>query len=210
MPQRMQRKSLQRVTLLFLFLLAVLSASRAAHAQAQASATRTAELSAFGGYTNSDSDYGRFRNNGGTIGVDFTRFFGWRIAPSFEARASYTTGIELKQASMLFGLRVQGGFKRYHPYGDFLYGATKITFQFPPSPRYIQDTASTVSYGGGVDIDLVSHFQAKVDFQGEYMNFGPNGTQPNNADFSLGPTLLTVGVVYRIPIRPHNKQSDKH
>jgi hypothetical protein len=205
MHQRKHCKSLQRVGLLFLFLFAVLSESRAARAQSDATATRTTALSAFGGYTNSDSDYGEKRNSGGTVGVDFTRYFRWRVVPSFEIRGNYTTGPDLKQESILFGPRLQMDLHRFHPYANVLYGATKIIFQSPQDPDYTYDVAPTISVGGGVDIDVTSHFQAKIDYQEEFMNFGPNGTQPNNADFTLTPTLLTVGVVYRIPFRARNR-----
>jgi Outer membrane protein beta-barrel domain len=207
MHQRKNCKSLQRASLFFLFLLVVLSEGRAARAQADPTATRTAALSAFGGYTNSNSDYGRYRNTGGTVGVDYTRYFRWRVIPSLEIRGNYTTGPDLKQGSILFGPRLQMDLHRFHPYADVFYGGTKIIFQFPPAPGYTYDIASTVSVGGGVDIDVLSHFQAKIDYQKEFMNFGPNGTQPNNADFTLTPSLFTVGVVYRIPFRARNFRS---
>jgi len=205
MPQPTHRTSLQRVCLLFLFLLAVLSKSYTAWAQADPTASRSSALSVFGGYTNSDSDYGRYRNTGGTVGADYTRYFGWRVAPSLEIRANDTNGPDLKQESILFGLRLQTDFRRFHPYADVLYGGTKIFFAIPPAPNYTYDIASTTSIGGGVDIDVIRNFQAKIDYQAEFMNFGPNGTQPNNADFTLTPKLWTIGVVYRIPFRGRNK-----
>src|ERR1700729_3958602 len=97
MPQPAHRKSLQRVCLLFLFLLAVLSESRAVWAQADPTASLSSALSVFGGYTNSKSDYGRQRNSGGTAGVDFTHYFGWRLIPSFEVRGNDTNGPNIKQ-----------------------------------------------------------------------------------------------------------------
>jgi hypothetical protein len=199
MHPRTHRKSLLRVSLLFLFLLAVLSEGRAARAQADPTASRTAAFSAFAGYTNSNSDYGRYRNTGATAGVDYTRYFGWRVAPSLEIRANDTTGPNIKQESILFGVRVQTDFRRFHPYADALFGGTKIFFAVPPTPHYTQDIASTTSIGGGIDVDVVRGFQVKFDYQGEFMNFGPNGTQPGNGNFTLAPTLLTVGVAYHIP-----------
>jgi hypothetical protein len=204
MHPRTRSNSLQWASLFFLFLLVVLSETRVALAQGDATATRTAALSAFGGYTNSNSDYARSRNSGGTVGVDFTRYFRWRVIPSLEIRGNYTTGPQLKEESILFGPRLQMDLHRFHPYADVFYGGTKIIFQFPPEPGYTYDISSAISVGGGVDIDVIRDFQAKIDFQQEFMNFGPEGIVPNNADFTLTPSLLTVGVVYRIPFRGHN------
>jgi opacity protein-like surface antigen len=211
MLHRRSRKSLQLAVLFSFSALIALSNVPAARAQATPGASRSAEISAFIGYTNSNSDYGRFRSNGGTIGVDYTRYFGWRVVPSFEMRANRTNGVDLTtQESILFGPRLHiDVLRRYHPYVDVLYGATKINFAVPLNPHYTSDQANTLSIGGGVDIDIIPHFQAKVDYQGEYMNFGPNGTQPNNADFTLAPTLFTVGINYRIPLHAHKSQSDR-
>jgi|GEM_PF-883378 len=210
MLHRRFRTSLQSAILFSFTALVALSNVPAGDAQAIPGASRTAELSAFAGYTNSNSDYGRFRSNGGTVGLDYTRYFGWRVVPSFEARANRTSGVDLTtQESMLFGPRLHIDVRRrFHPYVDALYGATKIIFAVPLNPHYTSDTAPTFSIGGGVDVDIMRHFQAKIDYQGEYMNFGSNGTQPNNADFTLAPTLFTVGINYRIPLHPHKSQAD--
>jgi len=188
-----------RIDLLLLLALTFLGTGTLARAQADATASRIAEVSAFVGFTHSNPDYGSARNSGFTAGADYTRFFHWRIVPSFEVRANYTTGLDMNQETALAGLRLHTDFHRFHPYADALIGATRITFAVPPAPGYIHDTAGATSFGGGVNIDLIRSFQAKVDFQEQFENFGPNGTLPGNANFTLSPTLLTVGVVYRLP-----------
>ena len=205
MHPRTRSNSLQWASLFFLFVLAALNGSRAAWAQADPTASLSTAFSAFGGYTSSNPDYGPNRNNGATVGVDYTHYFGWRLTPSFEARGNYTTGTVLKQGSILFGLRLQAGVRRFHPYADALYGVTKIVYKNPPFPSYTYDIGGTTSIGGGVDVDLTPALQAKFDFQSEFMNFGPNGIVPNNADFTLTPTLLTVGVVYHLPVHGRHK-----
>jgi hypothetical protein len=204
MHQRTFGEPLQWVGLLFLLLLAA-SSQTAARAQQLPTASRSMDIFAFGGYTFSQPDYGP-HENGVTAGVDFTRYFKWPVVPSLEIRGNYTTGPVIKEKSILFGLRLHTNFKRFHPYADALYGGNKINFVIlPRGPTYTYDIASAISVGGGVDIDLVNNFQAKFDFQNQFMNFGPNGTQPNNGDFTLTPRYWTGGVVYRIPFRRHKE-----
>ena len=194
-------KSPRALITLSLFVLAALSAAPA-RAQRDSSASKSAEISAFGGFTNLNSDYGS-RNNGITLGADYTRFFHFPVAPSFEVRANRTSGIGLTEESVLFGLRLEAPFRqRFHPYATVLYGGTKIIFKTPPSPTYTYDQSSATSIGGGIDVDVTRNFRAKFDYQQQFENFGPNGTQPNDADFTLTPAGFTVGVVYRIPFKP--------
>ena len=209
MQLRMNAKPFS-VTLFLLLVLVALSEGPVARAQGLPAATRKADITVFGGYTYSNPDYGAERNNGGVVGADYTRYFGWRVAPSFEVRANYTTGFEMDQETVLAGLRLKTDIRRrFHPYANFLAGGTKITFHFPLNPRYLTDTATAYSVGGGLDVDVYRSFGLKVDYQEQFENFGPNGTQPNNADFSLSPTHFSAGIVYRIPFGAHKKQNYK-
>ena len=184
---------------LSLLLLAALSAAPLACAQKEGTATKSAEISAFGGFTDIDSDYGT-RNRGFTLGADYTRFFHFPVAPSFEVRANHTSGISLTEESILAGLRVEAPFRqRFHPYVTALFGGTKILFKFPPSPTYTYDTAPAFSLGGGVDINVTRNFRAKFDYQQQFEDFGSNAFNPN---FTLTPAGFTAGVVYRIPFKP--------
>jgi hypothetical protein len=198
MRQRPYCEPLQWVGLLFLFLLAASSQTRA-RAQALPTASRSMDFAAFGGYTHSSSDFGAFNNNGGTVGVDITRYVRWRVAPSLEVRANYTSGPTIIEKSILAGIRLDTNIRRFHPYVDGLFGGSKIIFAHAPQPGYTYDIGTVYALGGGVDIDLLRNFQAKVDFQNEFMNFGHNGLKPANEDFTLTPPLLTIGVAYRIP-----------
>ena len=200
MPVRMNRKPMS-VTLFLLLVLAALSERPSARAQGLPAATRKADISVFGAFDHSNPDFGAFRNNGIVLGADYTRYFGWRLAPSFEVRANRTPGFEMDQESILAGLRLKADIRRFHPYADFLFGGTKVTFHFPLNPHYLNDTALASSVGGGLDFDIYRNFQLKVDYQEQFENFGPNGTQPNNANFTLTPGGFTAGVVYRIPFK---------
>lgn len=195
----MQASKFPRALLtLGLFLMATLMAAPA-RAQQDSSASKSAEISAFGGYTNINSDYGR-RNNGITLGADYTRFLHFPIAPSFEVRANHTSGPGLTEESVLFGLRLEAPFRqRFHPYATVLYGGTKIIFKTPPTPTYTYDQSSAISIGGGVDFDVTHDFRAKFDFQQQFEDFGNNGI---HQDFTLTPAGFTIGVVYRIPFKP--------
>jgi len=189
--------STSRRAVLSLLALAALSVATAAQAQQTSTASKSAEISVFGGYTNINSDYGIDRNNGVTIGGDYTRFFRFPVVPSLEVRGNYTTGLAVTEKSILFGLRLEAPFRqRFHPYATVLFGGTRIDFKFPPSPTYTYDKTSALSLGGGVDVDVTRNFRAKFDYQQQFEDFGPNGFQK---DFTLTPGGFTIGVVYRIP-----------
>lgn len=176
----------------------VLVFSASAAAQATPTATKTADLSIFVGYVTAQPDYGPFRNSGGTLGVDFTRYFHFPVAPSLELRANFANGTTVNERSYLAGLRVQADIRqRVHPYVDFLVGPGNIHFNFPNN-GYTGDNSIVYSYGGGVDFDLVNHFAAKVDWQGQHWNTGSNST--------LTPSLLLFGFSYRLPFEPHVRQ----
>ncbi len=193
------RPSVSARRLLQLFVALLLSALAAPHTHAQAhpTASKNMDISAFGGIINDNPDYGPQRNTGIAFGASVTRYFGWRVAPSLEARYTRTTGTYINERALMGGLRIQTDFHRFHPYADFLGGVATIHFDVPPSPGYTDDHAPVYAYGGGVDIDIVRRFQLKVDYQAETMSFDRN--------FSIAPRPLTIGVVYRIPFRPHVK-----
>ena len=167
-------------------------------AQATSTATKTADLSVFFGFSTVQPDYGPYRNSGGSLGIDLTRYFHFPVAPALELRANFANGSTVNERSYLVGLRAQADFlTRFHPYGDFLAGPGNIHFNFPNN-GYTGDNSIVYSYGGGVDIDLVNNFGAKIDFQGQHWNTGENST--------FTPSLLLIGVTYRIPFEAHDRQ----
>jgi hypothetical protein len=202
MQDSTHRLSLFGANLLALLVLVGVGGSVTAQAQAIPGASRTADVAVFGGFTNSNPDFGPHNNNGFTIGADYTRFFGWRIAPTFEIRAGYNSGDVVSQKTILGGLRLGADLHRFHPYANALFGGNKIDFKVLPDPglpSYNYDESFTTSYGGGIDVDAYRNFQVKVDYQFQSSNYGGNGLQPHNADFTLAPTFLTIGVVYHLP-----------
>ncbi|HVG27271.1 MAG TPA: outer membrane beta-barrel protein [Acidobacteriaceae bacterium] len=187
---------------LLLVLLAALSfsAPRSLHGQALPIATRTADISVFGGFATGLPDYGPYRNNGGSFGVNFTRYLHLPVAPSIEARANFLNGKTVNERTYLFGVRAQGDlFTRLHPYANFLIGPGDIHFNFFNN-GYVGDNSTVYSIGGGADYDIARHWQAKVDFQYQHWKTG------NNVTYT--PTLTVIGVAYRIPFRPHFRQGE--
>jgi hypothetical protein len=168
-----------------------------ARAQTSAVATKTADISVFAGYQNLHPDYGIPRDNGFAIGANFTRYLGWKVDPSLEIRYNYATGSFVNEKSFEAGVRAQGDYKLFHPYVDLLGGVATVDFgNFPHGiPTYTNNSGGTFSVGGGVDIDIYRHVQAKIDYQQQNMYFAQN--------ISLTPRPLTVGIVYRIPFSPH-------
>ena len=195
-------RSLTRTAMFMAVACASLVLGSYAHAQQNApQGTREGEFSVFGGYTHALPDYGPFGDNGGTVGVDFTRYFHRLFAPSVEARFNFNSGDTINETNSLNGLRLQADMHRFHPYGDFLIGAGHLTFKTPIPPTYVHDTAFAKSYGGGVNFDVSRYFQLKADYQFEQLNFGQNNLVPANHNFTLSPSYFTAGVVYRLPFR---------
>ena len=191
-----KRRILGPLGLLLWLAVIIVSGQQAVRAQANPGASRKADISVFGGYSFGNPDYGPKRNTGGTIGANYTRFYGWFVSPSLEVRANRTSGYLLNEETISAGIRGRSDFSRFHPYGDVLFGGVRLSYHYPYFPPNLHDTSSVLSVGGGVDVDVVRHIQAKFDFQREYMNFGGNGTLPNNADFTLTPNVFTIGAAY--------------
>ena len=174
-------------------------------AQSMVTADKSMDVSAFGGYLYLNPDYGR-SGSGVAAGADLTRYFRWRVAPSLEVRGNYASAPAVSESTVLFGVRLKTDFRRrIHPYVDFLAGGGRIVFAQPPIPSYTQDKSVVYSYGGGLDIDVHRNFAAKIDFQVQNWNMGPNSVIKGNqtADFTLAPTALVVGITYRIPFHPY-------
>lgn len=173
-------------------------------AQALPTATRSADISVFAGFLTDTPDYGPYRNNGVSAGVDYTRYIRLPIEPSIELRTNIADGKTVNERTYLFGPRValrlpQRSLRRFHPYADLLVGIGDIHFNFNNN-GYLGDNSTVYSYGGGVDIDLVRHFQARFDFNGQHWKTGRNVTYT--------PNLILFGVVYHIPFRPHIRQGE--
>jgi hypothetical protein len=201
-------RSLARAAMFMAVACVTLVLSSQAHAQRrEAQATRDAEISVFAGYTNAAPDYGRFRDNGATFGADYTRYLHRLVSPSVEVRANFVTGTTVSESNFLAGFRLQADAKRFHPYVDALFGLNHFTINTPVNPNYTHDNAFAKSFGGGINFDIYMSFQAKVDVQYEMLNYGNNVTIPNNADFTLTPTYITGGIVYRLPFRKPNQQT---
>lgn len=179
--------------------LLLLSAASHVPAQALHTATKTADLSGFFGYTTAQPDYGPNRNSGGTLGVNLTRYFHFPVAPSIELRANFVNGPVVNERSYLVGLRAHGQIGRWRPYGNFLVGPGNLHFNFP-SDGYTGDNSIVYSYGGGIEIDVVNNFAAKVDYQGQHWRTGLGTSN------TFTPSLLMIGFAYHFQFEPHTRQ----
>jgi Outer membrane protein beta-barrel domain len=177
--------------------LSIASFAPVAHAQATPAASKTLDFSVFGAYNHSDPDYGPYGNNGGTFGFNATRYFHFPVSPSLEFRINYSDGKTVRENSYLGGLRGQMTvFHRFHPYAMGLIGTGDIHFNFHNFE--LGDNSIVYSVGGGTDFDIYRNLQGKFDWQYQFWSTG------NNA--SLTPTITSIGIAYRIPFAPHNKQ----
>ncbi|WP_263371724.1 hypothetical protein [Granulicella cerasi] len=190
-----------------LALTAALTAAPTLRAQAVYTAEKGANIFVFGGYNYVKPDFGpdSYHNNGVMFGADYTRYFGWRIAPSIELRYQTSSGQVVKESTISGGLKFGADFhQRYHPYVDFLAGLGTLHYVVPPVPGYPDDHALAYTFGGGLDIDVYNNFALKLDVQSQSWNLGENLTiKPQGGDFTLSPFVATIGVTYRIPF--HNE-----
>jgi len=166
----------------------------ATHLAAQATPTATAplDISAFAGFSAIRPDWGNNTNPGVTFGFDLAHKFKFPVIPSLEARANLASGSIVNERTYLLGVRAEPILhSRFHPYGDFLVGPGNIHYvAYSGYPSYVGDNSVVKSMGGGVDFDLYSHFQIKVDAQYQLWNFG--------SSYTLTPTVYTFGINYRL------------
>jgi len=162
-----------------------------ASAQANYAASRhPSHLSVFGEASQLRPDYGTQKNYGYTFGADYTLHY--RILnPSLEFRVNRADGQNVAQTSYMGGLKGSKDYGRLHPYGDFLIGYGKITFNHPHG-QYFRDNSTVFGAGGGVDVDVIGNFGAKAEFQYQSWKLG-------SANNRLTPTLLSIGLVYHLP-----------
>jgi opacity protein-like surface antigen len=180
------------------------------HAQAISTASRSLDIAAFGGYAGGKTDYGAEKPQGAGFGLDITKFFHLPVVPSLEARANVFDSSVINELSYMGGIRVEVPLKnRIHPYAAVLAGVGTLHFKFSPNPGYTGDRGVVISYGGGIDFDVVHNISIKIDGQYQNWNLGPNGQKvPVTANFTLTPIVGIIGVEYHIPFRPHIKQRD--
>jgi opacity protein-like surface antigen len=179
----------------FACLLALVLPSQSS-AQAGYTATRSAGLSAFGGYINGNPEYGPTRDSGGAVGADFTKYLHIPLNVALEGRFNLLDGTYINEHTTLGGVKVgTDKFARYlvHPYADFLIGSGIIHFN-TSATGYTSDNSTVYDFGGGVDIDLVHHFQLKGDYQYQHWKLG----QASNA---FTPNLFLIGVNYQFHFR---------
>jgi len=183
------------VTVAFLLAFAVPAISMA---QASSTASRSAGISVFGGYINSNPEYGPDRNTGEALGANFIKYLPHAIAPSIEVRYNRTSGTDVNENSFLGGIRVQTDATakyKVHPYVDVLLGSGTVHFNTSASGD-TSTSSGIYDFGGGVDIDLIHRFQLKADYQYQHWKL----SQPNNA---FTPNLLLIGITYQFHFRDY-------
>jgi hypothetical protein len=174
-------------------------------------ATKAAEITAFGGYTVGDPDFGGFTKNGFTLGSDFTLFPHWHVDPSVEVRFNFLHAPTISEHSFLVGPRLQEDFlhDRLHPYVNFLVGAGTISYHPVTVPNDSSDSGRAYSIGGGADFDITRHISVKGDVQQGFWNLGTNSYyKPQGGDYTLSPRTYTFGVTYHFIFRGLNKQQE--
>jgi hypothetical protein len=168
-----------------------------ASAQAKSTASRVADVSVFGGWAPTQTDFGYHTKDGFMLGGDFGVFPArWWLSPSLEFRYTYARNTPVTEHSYLVGPRIHKDFGRFRPYADVLLGVSGIDYHPIIVAGDPHDSGYNISYGGGVDIALVHHFALKLDYLQQNWNLGEDGNFQNSGDYTLSPRQATVGVVY--------------
>ncbi|MEO6922503.1 MAG: hypothetical protein ABI142_01635 [Bryocella sp.] len=179
-------------------------------AQQMPNQSKSRELSVFAGFSVVRPDIFNSTNTGVSAGAAYTFFFRkLPVDPSIALRGTYASGKSITERTVNIGLQLSRRYGHFHPYADFLIGGGTIVFAVvPPGGDHI-DKGLAYTYGGGVDYDLTHSFRLRLDAQLQNMNFGPNYTyKRQGGDFTLSPLLVTLGINYVIPFRPHIRYTD--
>jgi hypothetical protein len=178
------------------------------HAQAKPTATEATSLSVFAGATGLYTGLSSGRNISFTAGIDYRILTIYGLEPSIEVRGTYPIddGSVDAQQNFLAGIRISKPYRRFHPYGDVLYGRGEINYEgrgyITPDNRYIfqQSFSNVLAGGGGIDIDLAPSFALKADAQLWHQNV------PVTASGTLNSTAITLGVVYHFDFNHHPRE----
>jgi hypothetical protein len=179
------------------------------YAQSLPTATKTAEINAFGGYTASSPDFNNFAKEGLLLGGNFTIYPFRYFDPSLEIRFTYARSSSISEHSFLVGPRIQKDYGKLHPYADFLFGDGRIAYHPVLVPKDPSDGGLALSFGGGLEYDIVHHISLKVDVQEQSFNLGQNFVfKPDGSAYTLTPRTYSVGATYHFPFRGLNKQKE--
>lgn len=129
------------------------------------------------------------------------------VRPVLEVRGVYPLdrGDVDGQKSILGGVKADFLLhNRLRPYGDFLVGRGAVRYASPGyqvgNVIYELSTTNVYSFGGGFDHDLTPRLGLRLDAQVQRWGYAPT------ASGNMYPTLVTVGLVYRLGFdRPHRQ-----
>jgi hypothetical protein len=169
-----------------------------AYGQASPTAVQPLRISAFAGFTATDTGLASGKNAGITAGLDIGFLPLFRLYPSAELRGNYAfdQGSIDGQKNILGGLTMAAHLGRIRPYGNFLFGRGEMNYTsgFQRSHTnifYTQSSSNVISPGGGVDLTLNDRWAMKFDVQIQHWSspLTPTGHQYATAG--------TLGLAYR-------------
>jgi hypothetical protein len=171
-------------------------ATGVAAGQASVIARRESEITPFGQLTYLRPDSGLNSNVGFTTGMAFTPYIPLLIQPSLEVRFSDAFGDFASERTFSGGLKLAVRLHRFHPYGIAEEGLGGIYFAHPTRNNsgklYVKDASRIYVAGGGLEVDVHSLWQVRVEFTQQFWNLRPP---------TLRPVTASIGVTYRIPFR---------
>jgi hypothetical protein len=172
------------------------AATEIAAGQANVVARRGSEISPFGQFTYLRPDSGQYPDTGVTLGAALTPYIPLLVQPSLELRVTSEGGSIAAEKTFSGGLKLAVRLGHIHPYGIAEIGLGEIYFDHPTvNPNgtlYARDGSRMYVAGGGLEVDVHSLWQMRVEFTEQYWNLKPP---------ELRPITASIGVTYRIPFR---------
>lgn len=160
-----------------------------ASAQADATAIRPAELTAFGGITLANPDYGQKNNFGYSAGFEYNRTSPGVVAPGLELRMTGSSGGTVSERSVLGGMEFRSNpIHNIQPYMSALFGFGSINYSYSFTTRP-SETDFVYGFGAGAEIPVRRNIKVRADYLQQTWHY-----QPHN----LTPSALTIGVTYTI------------
>ncbi len=105
------------------------------------------------------------------------------------------SGIDLTLTSYTFGLRYNiGGFERVHPFAEALVGGAHASGSFAATNVTVSGTSNSFAAlaGGGLDVDLGSHFGMRLIEADYYSTQFPNGVNDHQNNYRIA-----AGIYFR-------------
>jgi opacity protein-like surface antigen len=163
------------------------------NAQARATASRVGDVQIGAVYLNGESDYEHFRFNGYGLyaDLDLRRHLGVEAEYNFMSDADPITNVS--ETSYEIGGRYLCHVGRFQPYAKLMVGRGIMNFLYNTG----NSGYNMAAVGGGTDIRIRRHINARADFEYQkWFHFPLGGVAGAPSTTSLSPSHVSLGIAY--------------